>query len=109
MSIEPLKRMVAFLACALGARCGFAALALLLANGRYPGLGSVASGSAGLFLAARWGMGFAAAAVAIYLSWRTARIKSTQSATGILYIAIIFILFGELTSLIMTGREGIIC
>jgi hypothetical protein len=27
---------------------------------------------------------------------RTARIRSTQSATGLLYVALVFVLFGEL-------------
>jgi hypothetical protein len=110
MSIEPLKRIVAVLACGLAARCVLAAVGISLTLGRHPELASVSAGGGDeLFLAARWGMGFVGAAVAIYLSWRTARIRSTQSATGILYIAIIFILFGELTSLVMAGRGGVIC
>jgi hypothetical protein len=110
MSIEPLKRMVAFLAWGLGARCALAAIGLSLVRVRDYGAGSMPPGGTGVwFLVARWGMGFVGAAAAIYLAWRTARIRSTQSATGILYIAIIFILFGELTSLIMAGREGVIC
>lgn len=102
MSIEPLKRILAFLAAGLGARCVLAAAGFSLARARYSGFGSAPAGVTDAWLlAARWGMGFVGAAVAIFLSWRTARIRSTQSATGILYIAIIFILFGELTSLIM--------
>jgi len=109
MSIEPLKRMVAFMAWGLGARCLLAALGFSVTHVRHSGFGSVPPGGGdGFLLAARWGMGFVGAAVAIYLSWRTARIRSTQSATGILSIAIIFILFGELTSLIMAGRGGVI-
>jgi hypothetical protein len=111
MSIEPLLRMVAFMAWGLGIRCLLAAIGFSVTHVRHSGFGSIAPGGSGdgLFLAARWGMGFLAAAVAIFMSWRTARIRSTQSATGILYIAIIFILFGELASLIMAGREGVIC
>ncbi len=101
MSIGPLLRMIAFVAWGLGARGLVAAVGYSVTHVRHSNFGSVALGGDGLFLAARWGIGFVAAAIAIYLSWRTARIKSTQSATGILYIAIIFILFGELTSLIM--------
>jgi len=62
--------------------------------------------SALIFLAVRWGMGFVAAGVSTYLTWRTAQIRSTQSATGILYITMIFVLFGELTSLVLAGRDG---
>jgi hypothetical protein len=53
-------------------------------------------------------MGLLAAAIAAYLTWKTAEIRSTQSATGILYITMIFVLFGELTSLVLAGRDGII-
>jgi len=108
MSIEPLKRLIAFMAGVLCARCLLAAVGFSVAQMPQPGGGSVLLGG-GLLLAARWGMGFAGAAAAILLSWRTAAIRSTQSATGILYIATIFIVFGELTSLIMAGRTGVIC
>jgi hypothetical protein len=43
------------------------------------------------------------------MSWKSAEIRSTQSATGILYIAMIFVLFGELMSLVLAGRHGVIC
>ena len=62
----------------------------------------------GIFLAVRWGMGFVAAAISTYLTWKTAEIRSTQSATGILYITMIFVLFGELTSMVLAGRSGVI-
>ena len=54
-----------------------------------------------LFLAMRWGMGIAGFGLATYLAWRTVQIRSTQSATGILYIAMTLLLFGELSSLIL--------
>ncbi len=60
------------------------------------------------FLAMRWGMGVLGAGVSVFLARRTAAIRSTQSATGILYITTIFVLFGELASMAMSGR-GPIC
>ena len=57
----------------------------------------------------RWGMGFLATGIATYMTWKTAQIRSTQSATGILYIAMIFVCFGELSSLVLSGRYGVIC
>ncbi len=53
-----------------------------------------------VFLAMRWGIGFLGAAVSVYLARRTVAIRSTQSATGILYITSIFVLLGELTSIV---------
>jgi hypothetical protein len=108
MSIEPLKRIVGLIACALAARCVLAAFGIWLYwQGTFGGLvESVPDTQTGVLLAARWGMGFLGAAIAIFMTWQTARIRSTQSATGILYIAMIFVLFGELTAMIMASRAG---
>jgi hypothetical protein len=97
MSIEPLKRFVRLMAASLAVRAALAALALVL-------LPSGSSGGAAispLFLAMRWGMGIAGVGLATFLAWRTVRIRSTQSATGILYIAMTLLLFGELSSLVL--------
>ena len=109
MSIEPLKRIVNLLGWALVARC---VLAGVPESGPC-GAGTVGSGASAqetqtvTFLAARWGMGFVGTAIATFMTWKTAQIRSTQSATGILYIAMIFVLFGELTSMILAGRAGV--
>ena len=57
--------------------------------------------------AMRWGLGFVGAAVSVYLARRTVEIRSTQSATGIIYITSIFVLFGELTSIVGAGPDAI--
>jgi hypothetical protein len=108
MSIDPLKRITGLIAWALAARCLLAALGIWLArHGAFGGLvESTPDAQAGMFLAARWGMGFVGAAIATFMTWKSAQIRSTQSATGILYIAMIFVLFGELTSMIMAGQAG---
>jgi len=110
MTINPLERAVALMAWGLGARCILAAIGLCAVQARLFGVGaSPIDPGALIFLAVRWGMGFVAAGISTYLTWKTAQIRSTQSATGILYITMIFVLFGELTSLILAGREGVIC
>ena len=108
MSIEPLKRIIGLIAGALAARCVLAALGIWISRqGTIAGLlESTPDTQTGMFLAARWGMGFVGAAVATYMTWKTAQIRSTQSATGILYIAMIFVLFGELTAMIMASGVG---
>lgn len=108
MSIEPLKRATKLMACGLAVRCVLAALGLWLSRpGATGGLVEpTADTQTAMFLAARWGMGFLGAGVATFMTWKTAQIRSTQSATGILYIAMIFVLFGELTALIMAGGAG---
>jgi hypothetical protein len=108
MTIEPLGRAVTLIAVGLVARGLLAGtgVAVLEAErfasdiGRHP--------SDAPLLAVRWGVGFAAAAISVYLTRRTVQIRSTQSATGILYITTIFVLLGELTSMINAGSGVIV-
>lgn len=102
MSIEPLKRFVVAMGITLVVRLLLAAagLAIVLRAG--------AAGRIGwLFLGMRWGMGALGPAVATVLSWQTVRIRSTQSATGILYIAMTLVLFGELAGMILGRTAGV--
>ncbi|MDX2037468.1 MAG: hypothetical protein SFX72_12520 [Isosphaeraceae bacterium] len=99
MSIVPLERFVRCIAWGLGIRVVLATIASVVVFER--GTGTVEP----LFVAIRWGMGFVAPAIGTYLTWRTVAIRSTQSATGILYIVVTLILFGELTSLILARSD----
>jgi hypothetical protein len=54
-----------------------------------------------LWLPVRWGVGLVGPLVLGALAWQTARIRSTQSATGILYVVVICCFLGELTSLVL--------
>jgi hypothetical protein len=97
MSVEPLKRFVNCMIVALGLRT-------LTALPVVPGLLGIAASrdaSDPLLLGMRWGIGLIATAVATALAERTVRIRSTQSATGILYIAMTFVLVGELTGMML--------
>lgn len=60
-----------------------------------------------LWLPVRWLIGLVGPAVFGFLAFRTAQIKSTQSATGILYVVIILAFLGELTSLLLTRNTGL--
>jgi hypothetical protein len=95
MSIDPLRRFVRCMACGLGLRAAVAALALGISSG-VAGPSHAALAIDPLFLGMRWGMGFLGPVVATVLAWKTVQIRSTQSATGILYIALAFVLIGEL-------------
>ncbi len=110
MTIDPLKRVVVLMAGGLTARALLAVVALLSSQTGALGPQLASADPAGaLFLSVRWGMGIVAAGVATFMTWKTAEIRSTQSATGILYITMIFVLFGELSSLVLAGRAGVIC
>jgi hypothetical protein len=107
MSIDPLKRLVGLMALALVTRAGLAGIGMWGSHAaRFDVIASSPNSQAGMFLAARWGMGFVGTAIATFMTWRTAEIRSTQSATGILYIAMIFVLFGELTAMILAAQSS---
>jgi hypothetical protein len=58
-----------------------------------------------LWLPLRWALGFVGPLILTWMAWQAARIRSTQSATGILYVVVIFCFLGELTSQLL-GRSG---
>ncbi len=60
-----------------------------------------------LWLVPRWGLGLIGPLGLGWMAWETARIRSTQSATGILYVVVIFCFLGELTSQLLVARTGI--
>lgn len=103
MSIEPLRRFVRLMAAALSGRAVLAAIALAI---WYAGSASRGMNPEPLFLMMRWGMGILGPAVATTLAWKTVEIRSTQSATGILYIAMTLVLFGEVSSLVLARETG---
>ena len=59
-----------------------------------------------LFVAVRATLGVLAPLVLGWMTWKTVQIRSIQSATGILYAAIVFVLFGEVISLYLSLSTG---
>lgn len=59
-----------------------------------------------LWLAVRWVLGLFAPLVLGWMAWETARIRSTQSATGILYVVVIVSFLGEMTSQLLLDKTG---
>ncbi|MFN4260412.1 MAG: hypothetical protein ACK4RK_14045 [Gemmataceae bacterium] len=96
MSITPLRRLLVALFIALGARILVAAMGLgfWTASHSLLNLKDITV----LWLPVRWGVGFVVPLVLTWMAWETAKIRSTQSATGILYVVVICCFLGELTS-----------
>lgn len=61
-----------------------------------------------LWLTVRWAIGFIAPIVLGWMAWETARIRSTQSATGILYVVVILCFLGELMSMLLVQKTGFV-
>lgn len=59
------------------------------------------------FLGLRLAMGVLVPGVLAVMVDRTARIRSTQSATGLLYVALVFVLFGELIASYLWAASGL--
>ncbi len=59
-----------------------------------------------LFFLFRVVWGLAGPLALSYFIWRTAELKSNQAATGLLYVALVFVLIGELLSSYLTVATG---
>jgi hypothetical protein len=102
MSIDPLLVLVRGMFLFFGIRLATTLLPVIFASSS--GI-DFSDGAIMMWFAMRVLMGYVGVLAATWLAWRTALIRSTQSATGILYIALALLLFGELTSMLL-GRSS---
>jgi hypothetical protein len=102
MSMRPLLTLLAAMGGAIVARTALAgtALAFWTQSHSLVNLNDVAV----LWLPVRWLLGIVAPLILGLMAWSCARIRSTQSATGILYVVVIFCFLGELMSLLLLGK-----
>ncbi len=64
--------------------------------------------SGGLFVACRLSLGVILPAILAVLAWRCAKSESNQSATGILYVLVAFVFFGEILSKHFLANQGVV-
>jgi len=57
-----------------------------------------------LFLSLRWLAGLVGVLILAVMTWQTLKIPNTQSATGILYVAVIGVFIGELVSQLISAN-----
>jgi hypothetical protein len=98
MELAPLRRLLCLMALAVAARAIVCGIGLPL-QWQQIGLSSTDL----WFLALRWAAGLVGTAVLIAMTWQTLKIPNTQSATGILYVAVIATFLGELTSSLLSA------
>lgn len=108
MAMDPLKRMTAAMAGALLVRALLAALGLvvLFAGDDVAWDASLSPTTFWLWICLRWLAGIAGPLVVTAMVWQTIKIRSTQSATGILYAGVILVFLGELTAALLTAQTG---
>jgi len=100
MQIAPLERLLGWVATALIVRALIALLGLALE----PGLIENFDGLQWAFLAIRWLSGILGPLLLTWMAWRTLKIPNTQSATGILYVAVITTFTGELSAQLLSAQ-----
>jgi hypothetical protein len=101
MELAPLRRLLT------------AAGAALVAQALLSGFGLAAEGSSQsefsvtwlLFVILRWSFGLIGVAALLWMARETLKIPNTQSATGILYVAVIGAFVGELTALLLSAES----
>ena len=105
LALTPLMRMLAALLVSIGLRAAVAggALAFWLSEAG----GHTLTTEDWLWLPVRWVVGFAGPLVFGWMAWSSARIRSTQSATGILYVAVVCVILGELVGLLLESSHGL--
>lgn len=98
MSIVPLLRLLAALGVAVLLRMAVAGAGLVSWSADH----SLATlNDVTVVLPARWLLGFVVPVVLGVMAWQAARIRATQSATGILYAAVFSCFVGELSGLFL--------
>lgn len=111
LSFEPLKRLTGILCLVVLLRL-IAAVFTMWSQGEYWSR-SLSGGltdfllADGLFVVCRFMFGIFLPGVLGVLAWRCARIESNQSATGILYVLVAFVFFGEILSKHFLANQGL--
>lgn len=102
MELAPLRRLLVALAIAVG-------LQMLISGIYLVGDLSTDASNTSLWLMLvllRWAFGLLGVLVLIWMAWETLKIPNTQSATGILYVAVIGTFVGELSALLLSASTA---
>jgi hypothetical protein len=101
MALAPLRRLIALAAIAVLAHAALCGVGLSL---------EISARSAPttwwMFNALRWSFGLVGVMILLGMAWRTLDIPNTQSATGILYVAVIGTFVGETMSLLLSAESA---
>ncbi len=106
MTIAPLRRMTGLFGAAVAARIAWVGVILwpVATAGAPPGVDAT---WLWLMVGLRVGAGLIGTGAFAYMTWDCVRRRSTQSATGILYLAMVFAFTGELTAQYLLRTRGL--
>jgi hypothetical protein len=109
LPIVALRRLTVLLAAGLAARSVMVGIALFAVSGAYGAAATVAAGrwdNDGLFVWMRLLFGIVGPLSLMGFIWKTVEIRSTQSATGILYVQLFLVMSGELLATYLRVSAG---
>jgi hypothetical protein len=101
MELAPLRRLLMLMAAAVAMQSLVSALGLVgeIRVGGGTGVAWM------MFVLLRWSFGLVGVLALIVMAWQTLKIPNTQSATGILYVAMIGTFVGELMALLLSAES----
>lgn len=101
MEMAPLRRLIVVMAWAVGLQ------AIVSSLGLWGELAYAESFSTQwiAFISLRWTFGLIGVAILTWMAWQTLKIPNTQSATGILYVAVIGTFVGETMALLLSTES----
>ncbi|HUE72772.1 MAG TPA: hypothetical protein VMP01_17940 [Pirellulaceae bacterium] len=105
MKLDPLRRLIWLIVFALVCRMIVSGSGAWLEGARLAAADSLTQQWL-LFLSLRWLAGLISPLGLAWMTWQTLKIPNTQSATGILYAAVILAFIGELTAQLMTASAA---
>lgn len=100
MELAPLRRLLIAMASAVALQAALCGIGLALEASQ-----QALSMQDWLFLLLRWSFGLIGVLILIVLTWKTLEIPNTQSATGILYVAVMGAFVGETMSLLLSAES----
>jgi len=101
MELLPLRRLILAMATAIVLQAGISALGLW---GEISYSNKLTTAWM-LFITLRWTFGLLGVAALAWMAWQTLKIPNTQSATGILYVAVIGTFVGETVALLLSAES----
>lgn len=105
MKLDPLKRLIGLIAVAIICRMAVSGSGAWLEATRLAAADALSQQWL-LFLTLRWLAGLVSPLGLAWMTWLTLKIPNTQSATGILYAAVILAFIGELTAQLMSDAAN---
>jgi len=101
MELAPLRRLIGSAALSIAVQMTVSGIRLagVISGGAEVSMNQL------IFIVLRWSFGLLGVLALLWMAWRTLEIPNTQSATGVLYVAVIGVFVGELTAALLSAES----